>query len=90
MEGRHRPVASTELLEEMRLKQANQKWLDDHRDELRKKYADHYVAVLDGGVVGESEDFRKLVSKLRKELQERPLSVAVIEFISQDELVWVL
>ena len=90
MEGRQRPVASTEMLEEMRLKQANQKWLDDHRDELRKRYADQYVAVLDGAVVGGSEDFRKLVAKLRKELPERPLSVAAIEFISQDELVWIL
>src|SRR5204863_45622 len=55
MEGTLSPQSLSQMRSEVRRKRANRDWLDSHRDELRARYADKYVAVVDGAVIGDSE-----------------------------------
>ncbi len=82
--------ATPQVLEEIKIKRANQQWLDQHRADLRAKYADRYVAVFDGQVVADEEDFPTLLSRLKKAIKGKSPSLAAIELIGKDEFVWVL
>ena|SRR5436190_18664407 len=90
MEGTLSPQSLSQMRSEVRRKRANRDWLDSHRDELRAKYADKYVAVVDGAVIGDSDKFPSLLASLRKRLAPEDLLAAAIEFISKGELVWIL
>ena len=90
MEGALSPQISSRMLAEIRRKRANHDWLDSHRDELKTDYADEYVAVLDGKVVGDSKEFPALLVLLKKRFSPEDLLAAAIEFISKGEMVWVL
>jgi len=90
MEGTLSPQSLSQMRSEVRRKRANRDWLDSHRDELRAKYADKYVAVVDGAVIGDSDKFPSLIASLRKRLAPEDLLAAAIEFISKGELVWIL
>lgn len=81
-------VNRNRILDDMKRKRANHEWLNKHRNELRRQFPNRYVAVLDERVVGGEEDFRALLSKLRKKFPDP--SLAAIEFMSKDEFVWVL
>ncbi len=83
-------VATPEVVQEIKIKRANQQWLDQHREDLRAKYADRYVAVFDGQVVAAGEDFPTLLATLRKAIRGKSPSLAAIELIGKDEFVWVL
>lgn len=83
-------VATPEVLQEIKIKRANQAWLDQHRSELRPKYANRYVAVFDEQVVADEEMFPALLLKLRKAIKDKSPSLAAIELIGEDEFVWVL
>lgn len=89
-EGAMLRLDRAEILKEMKIRRANNEWLDGHREELRQKYPDRYVAVFQESVVDQDTDFRALVSRLRKTIREANVSLAAIEFLSTDDLVWVL
>ena len=79
----------SKIREAMRRKRSNQDWLDRHRQELRQRYSDRYVAVFDERVVGASEDFLGLLKKLRAVRGSTPAEAA-IEYLSEEAPVWVL
>ena len=83
-------VDSSKLLADLRVKRANHEWLDRHRKELRAKFADQYVAVHKGAVVAANRDFPRLLSVLRKKLAKTDPSLAAVEFMSEEDFVWVL
>ncbi len=82
-------VNRQEILHEVKLKRENSQWLDEHREEMRRKYPDRYVAVFDKKVVAHSDRFEVVLSALRKKSESAP-AIAAIEFISEDELIWAL
>lgn len=90
MEGFPLLKDTAEVAAQVRLKRANQEWLDKHRAELRKQFPDRYVAVLNKRVVASSKDFPELLSRLRKQFPDENPSLAAIELIGRDEFVWVL
>jgi len=83
-------VDSSKLLADLRVKRANHEWLDRHRKELRAKFADKYVAVHKGAVVAANRDFPRLLSLLKKKFANTDPSLAAVEFMSEEEFVWVL
>lgn len=83
-------IDPSQILADLRVKAANQEWLDKHRDELRARFADKYVAVHQGAVVAAHEEFPRLLSRLKKKLAGTDPSLAAVEFLSKEEFVWVL
>jgi len=82
-------VEGRDRILEIKLKRENSEWLDRHREELRRKYPDRYVAVFDRRVAAQGEEFHAVLSALRKKSLTAP-AIAAIEFIDKDEVVWVL
>lgn len=70
-------VSPSKPAADLRVKRANHEWLDRHRDELRAKYGDKYVAVHKGAVVAADPDFPRLLSLFRKKLANTDPSLAV-------------
>lgn len=64
------------------------RWLREHYNEIRKDYANKYVAVKDHHIVGADENADRLLERLR-ETQEDLRSV-VIEFVPPEDLMLVL
>jgi hypothetical protein len=83
-------IETDTFLDELRQKRENQDWLDRNRSELRRRFPGKYVAVLRGKVVGAEEDFTSLLSGLRREFPDTSPSLAAVDFLSEEEYVWVL
>src|SRR2546426_12020536 len=83
-------VDSSKILADLNVKSANHEWLDEHRDELRQKYPNKYVAVHQGAVVAADQEFPRLLSAIRKKLANTDPSLAAVEFMSEEQLIWVL
>src|SRR2546427_11876545 len=81
-------IDAPKILADLRVKTANHEWLDKHRDELRSRFGDKYVAVHRGEVVVADDEFPRLLSRLRKKLADADPSVAAVEFMSKEEFVW--
>ena len=90
MEGTGILKDPAQVMQDIKKKRANQEWLDQQRAELRRDFPNRYVAVLNQRVVASEEDFRALLSRLRKEFPKTDPSLAAIELIGEDEFVWVL
>jgi len=80
----------SKVLADLRIKSANHEWLDRHREELREKFADKYVAVYKGAVVAADEEFPRLLVLLKRRLPGVDPSLAAIEYMSEEDFVWVL
>lgn len=83
-------VDSSRIVDEVRTKRGNQEWLDQHRADLRKRFPNQYVAVLNQQPVYGDKDFRTLLSRLKRDYPGTDLSLAAIELIGEDDFVWVL
>ncbi len=86
---RNSKASGRDKILEIRLKRENSEWLDKHRDELRRKYPDRYVAILGKKVAAQSAEFHAVISELRKRSEAAP-AIAAIDFMNKDEVVWVL
>lgn len=80
----------SEVLEKIQEKQANQKWLQEHMDELRREYPDKYVAVSDGKVALSEKHLTKLIQKLNKKFKEKDLTTFAIDLVTKEKVIWVL
>lgn len=63
----------------------NAKWASRHYEELKKKYLDEWIAILDEAVVDHDRDLGKLVRRLRKNHTENYNEIAV-EYITATEI----
>jgi ribosomal protein L20 len=67
----------------------NAKWISRHYEELKKKFRDEWVAVLNGAVVDHDRKLKRLVERLRKEYSESYNEIAV-EYVTAKEIELIL
>ena len=82
-------VTREEVLAEIKLKRENNEWLNEHREELRKKFPNHYIAIYGKRVAAKDEEFENVLSILR-DLSDKAPAIAAIEFISKEQTIWML
>ncbi|MGQ9723286.1 MAG: DUF5678 domain-containing protein [Candidatus Jordarchaeum sp.] len=67
----------------------NTKWASRHYEELKKKYVDEWIAVLNETVVDHDRDLSRLVKRLRKNYPENYNEIAM-EYITAKEIELIL
>ena len=77
------------LLRTLSSYEENTKWLSHRYDELKQKYDDEWVAVLNRSVIGHDRDLNRLVERLRKGYSEAYSEIA-IEYVTKKEIDLIL
>jgi ribosomal protein L20 len=67
----------------------NAKWISKHYEELKKKFRDEWIAVLNGAVVDHDRQLNKLVQKLRRRYPKNYNEIAV-EYMTIKEIELIL
>jgi len=67
----------------------NAKWLSKHYEELKKKFNDEWVAVLDKAIVDRDPNLNNLVKRLRKK-HPKVYSQIAVEYITTKEIELIL
>jgi len=67
----------------------NAKWISKHYEELKKKFRDEWVAVLNSAVVDHDSELSRLVERLRKKYPESYNEIAV-EYVTAKEIELIL
>jgi len=67
----------------------NVKWLSQRYDELKQKYKDEWVAVMNRSVIDHDKSLDRLVHRLRKNYQEAYGEIAV-EYVTKKEIDLIL
>lgn len=67
----------------------NAKWVSKHYEELKKKYVDEWIAVLNETVVDRDRDLGRLVKRLRKKYPQNYNEIAV-EYVTTKEIELIL
>lgn len=78
-----------EVLREVEEKSRNREYIETHQKELREAYPDAYVGVFNAEVVAASKTLDGVLKVLRQKLEDG-LSAAQIEFITAEEIIWIL
>jgi len=63
-------------------------FIEQHEDELKEKYPNKWIAVLNRKVVNVNDDFDSLLDNLKK--HDIHPGDCVIEFLSTSEEIWIL
>ncbi len=53
----------------------NRKWVEEHREELSRKYPDNYIAVKEGGVVGVGDSHTEMLDEVKRMYGEVPRDI---------------
>jgi hypothetical protein len=77
-------VGTVGAVEAIRQFEADHMWVAEHRDELLRQYADQWIAVEGGRVIGHDTDLDRLLDRLPDPAQ------TCIEFISAEPVEMVL
>jgi len=75
-------------LEEIKQFREDRVWLEEQKDELKKKYPNQWVAILNKKVIGISSDYSSLIESLKRKNIE--LGKVVIEYLSTTEEIFIL
>lgn len=67
----------------------NAKWLSSHYEELKKRFKDEWIAVLNKAVVDHDRELGRLVKRLRKKYSEAYNEIAV-EYVTTKEIELIL
>lgn len=67
----------------------NAKWISKHYEELKKKFRDEWVAVLNSAVVDHDSKLNRLVERLRKKYPKDYDEIAV-EYVTTKEIELIL
>ncbi len=67
----------------------NAKWISRHYEELKKKFRDEWIAVLNGAIVDRDRELNKLVERLRKKYPKDYNEIAV-EYVTTKEIELIL
>jgi len=67
----------------------NAKWISRHYEELKKKFMDEWIAVLNGAVVDHDRELSRLVERLRKRYPKNYNEIAV-EYVTAKEIELIL
>ncbi len=65
--------------------EANNRWIIENFEELKKQYNNQWVAVLNKALVDQDQDLRKLVKRLKAELSNVYNEIA-IEYVTSEEI----
>jgi len=74
-------------LEEIKQFREDRIWLEEQKDELKKKYKNQWVAILNKKVVGTSPDYSSLIESLKRKNIE--LGKVVVEYLSTTEEIFI-
>lgn len=74
-------------LEEIKQFREDRIWLEEQKDELKKKYKNQWVAILNKKVVGISPDYSSLIESLKRKNIE--LGKVVVEYLSTTEEIFI-
>lgn len=75
-------------LKEMKQFREDRFFLETHKDELREKYPNQWVAIFNKKLIGRSGDLNSLINVLKK--KGIPTGKVVIEFLSTTEDIMIL
>lgn len=78
------------IIQTIEEKRSNGNWMREHKQQLREKYPDEYVAVYNEKVVSHSDDLAVLLVKLRKKYKGKDLSTFAIDLITKEDIIWIL
>jgi hypothetical protein len=78
------------IIQTIEEKRSNGNWMREHKQQLREKYPDKYVAVYNGKVAGHSDNIVVLLEKLRKKYKGKDLSTFAIDLITKEDIIWIL
>jgi len=67
----------------------NAKWLSSHYEELKKRFEDEWIAVLNKTVVDHDRELDRLVKRLRKKYSEAYNEIAV-DYVTAKEIDLIL
>jgi len=67
----------------------NAKWLSSHYEELKKRFKDEWIAVLNETVVDHDRELDRLVKRLRKKYSEAYNEIAV-EYVTAKKMELIL
>jgi hypothetical protein len=67
----------------------NAKWISKHYEELKKKYRDEWIAVLNEVVVDHNRELSKFVERLRRKYLKNYNEIAV-EYVTAKEIELIL
>jgi len=69
--------------------EANNRWISENYDQLKKQYDNQWVAVLNNVVVDHDPDLKKLVKRLKTQYSKVYNQIAV-EYVTSEELDLIL
>jgi len=67
----------------------NAKWISKHHEELKKKFRDEWIAVLNSVVVDHDRELNMLVERLRRRYRKNYNEIAV-EYVTTKEIELIL
>ncbi|MFP3984962.1 MAG: DUF5678 domain-containing protein [Candidatus Bathyarchaeia archaeon] len=67
----------------------NAKWISEHYEELKKRFRDEWIAVLNGAVIDHDHELNKLVRRLRRRYPTNYNEIAV-EYVTAKEVELIL
>lgn len=67
----------------------NAKWISEHYEELKTRYDDEWVAVLNGSIIAHDRSFKRLLRHLKREYQDAYGEIAV-EYVTKKPINMIL
>jgi len=83
------PVVTIEIRKKMERSAKNKLWAMNNMNKLRSKYANKYVALDNEKVLAFGDSPDEVFGELRKK-RIKDISIVAIEFVPEDQLVWLL
>lgn len=77
-----------EIMEDIERARQNRLWLTNSVDKLRERFANLYIAVDQGEVIGHHKDMKALVSILREKYEN--ITFIAIEYVPEKEYIIVI
>jgi len=69
--------------------EGNAKWISKHYEELKKKFRDEWIAVVNGAIVDHDRELSRLVDRLRKKYPKNYNEIAV-DYVTAKEIELIL
>jgi hypothetical protein len=77
-----------EILQRLEEARENESWMNEKLPELKKRYANRFIAIYKKKVIAAGPDFKALVETLKTE--NRDISAVMIEFMAGEDCYLVL
>lgn len=81
-------LITPELLQKLEEARANSAWMNERLPELKKRYANRFIAIYRKKVIAAGPDHKALIESLKKD--NRDISAVMIEFLAGEDCYLVL